>query len=147
MLKLGQILIEKKLISSAQLQDVIELQILGQKKLGEILVLQGAIKPEDLKMALLEQIEQQTQQFQLQIGALTWKIVDHLYQATYGDEMGVFVFTIQPQQLEACHPEINYHVYCEFHLFNEKIMGEHCGIAATLQAAQQLAEEKLKELL
>lgn len=147
MLKIGQILVEKKLISSAQLQDIIELQALGQKKLGEILVLQGAIRPEELKIALLEQIEQQTQEYQLQIGALTWKIKDDLYQATYGDEMGVFIFTILPQQLELCYPEMNYDVYCEFHLLNEKIMGEHCGTAATLQAAQQLAEEKLKELL
>lgn len=147
MLKLGQILIEKKLISSAQLQDVVELQLLGQKKLGEILVLQGAIKPEDLKMALQEQIEQQTQEYQLQIGALNWKIKDNLYQATYGDELGVFIFKIQPQQLEPCHPEMNYHVYCEFHLLNEKIMRQYCGTATTLTLAQQLAEEKLKELL
>ncbi|MGB3403840.1 MAG: hypothetical protein WBA77_14220 [Microcoleaceae cyanobacterium] len=147
MIKLGQILVDKKFISSAQLQDVIELQLLSQKKLGEILVLQGVIKPEELKLALLEQIEQQTQQYQLQIGALTWRIKDDLYQATYGDELGIFIFTIQPQQLELCYPEMNYYVYCEFHLLDEKIMREHCGTATTLQVAQQLAEEKLKDLL
>jgi hypothetical protein len=147
MLKLGQILVEKKLISSAQLQDVIQLQTLGKKKLGEILVLQGAIRPEELQRALQEQLKQQSEDYQLKTGALTWESQDDDYQATYGDELGMFIFTIQPKKLESLHSEIQYQVNCEFQLLDETVMHEYCGTVATLEAAQQLAEEKLKDLL
>lgn len=147
MLKLGQILVEKKLISSAQLQDVIKLQNLGKKKLGEILVLQGAIRPEELRKALQEQLEQQSQEYQSKTGALTWETQEDDYQATYGDELGVFIFTIHPKKLASLPPETHYQVNCEFQLLDETVMHEYCGTVATLEAAQQLAEEKLKDLL
>jgi|GEM_PF-6590615 hypothetical protein len=147
MLKLGQILVKKKLISSAQLQDVIQLQNLGKKKLGEILVLQGVIRPEELRKALQEQLEQQSQEYQLKTGALTWETQDDDYQATYGDELGVFIFTIHPKKSESFHSQIKYQVNCEFQLLDENVMHEYCGTVATLAAAQQLAEEKLKDLL
>jgi hypothetical protein len=147
MLKLGQILVEKKLISSAQLQDVIKLQNLGQKKLGEILVLQGAIRPEELRKALQEQLEQQSHEYQLKTGALTWETQEDNYQATYGDELGVFIFTIHPKKLASLPPETQYQVNCQFQLLDETVMHEYCGTVETLEAAQQLAEEKLKDLL
>ena len=147
MLKLGEILVEKKLISSAQLQDMIELQILGQKKLGEILVLQGAIKPEELQLALKEQIEQQNQEDQLHSQVLNWRIQENIYQADYGDELGRFIFKIQPKKQDQLESDGVYQIQLEFHFLDEKIMSENCGNASTLQAAQQLAEEQLKQLL
>ncbi len=147
MLKLGQILVEKRLISSAQLQDVIQLQILGQKKLGEILVLQGAIRPQDLQTALQEQIEQQSREYRLKSRILTWQILEDFYQATYGDELGVFIFRIIPEKSEQFNRAIEYQVHCEFKLLDETIMREYCETAATLEAAQKVAEEKLLELL
>ncbi|MGB3535832.1 MAG: hypothetical protein WBA13_20235 [Microcoleaceae cyanobacterium] len=147
MLKLGQILVEKRLISSAQLQDVIQLQILGQKKLGEILVLQGAIRPQDLQTALQDQIEQQSREYQLKSQILTWQIVEDIYQATYGDELGLFIFRIIPEKSEQFNTGVEYLAYCQLQLFDEIVMNDDCGTAATLEAAQQLAEEKLLELL
>lgn len=147
MLKLGQILVEKQLISSAQLQDVLQIQSLGRKKIGEILVLQGTLNLEDLKIALQEQIWQENPSVQYQTTILNWEIKGDQYQATYGDELGLFIFTISPKNSQPVHSCLKYQVQCELRLLEEKIMSEDCGVASTLQAAQQLAEEKLKQLL
>ena len=147
MLKLGQILVDKKLISSHQLQDVLELQLLGRKKIGEILILQGALNLEDLKTALQEQIRAESDDYQIKSGILNWHVKDHMYQASYGDELGLFLFIIQPQTFNLINASTQYEVRCELRLLEEKIMSEYCGTTTSLQMAQQLAEEKLKQLL
>ena len=54
-MKLGEILLYKKLISASQLEQALNLQCLFPQKLGELLVSKGWIQPEDLNLALKEQ--------------------------------------------------------------------------------------------
>ena len=54
-MKLGEILLKKKLISSTQLEQALNLQCLYSEKLGELLVSKGWLQPEDLHQALREQ--------------------------------------------------------------------------------------------
>ncbi len=54
-MKLGEILLRKKLISSRQLDEAINLQNSKQTMLGEILLQQGLIVNEQLNIALQEQ--------------------------------------------------------------------------------------------
>ena len=54
MMKIGEILIRRQLISQAQLNQAIDIQA-SYYKLGELLMFQGWIQQDDLKMALKEQ--------------------------------------------------------------------------------------------
>jgi predicted transcriptional regulator len=54
-MKLGQILVEKKWISSEQLEETIKLQASHQSRLGELLLQQGVIMRNQLEIALKEQ--------------------------------------------------------------------------------------------
>ncbi|MCG5059474.1 MAG: hypothetical protein WAN66_11365 [Limnoraphis robusta] len=53
--KLGQILVRKKLISLSQLEQILTFQSSSSKKLGELLVTQRLIEEEDLQQAIKEQ--------------------------------------------------------------------------------------------
>ena len=53
--RLGQLLIDKGLISSAQLDSAIKLQLTGNKRLGEILVEQGLVSERQINKALKKQ--------------------------------------------------------------------------------------------
>ncbi|MEB3283386.1 MAG: hypothetical protein VKK42_31140 [Lyngbya sp.] len=53
--KLGQILIRKKLISFSQLEQTLTLQSSSSHKLGELMVMQGLIVEEDFQLAMKEQ--------------------------------------------------------------------------------------------
>ncbi len=55
MMKLGEILLKKKLISLDQLEQALNLQCLYSKKLGELLINKGWLQPHDLYQALQEQ--------------------------------------------------------------------------------------------
>ncbi len=55
MTMLGQILMQKKLISSSQLEAAIALQASSSKKLGELLIMQGLLQENQLQQALKEQ--------------------------------------------------------------------------------------------
>ena len=52
---LGKILLNKKVISSDQLEEVIRLQASHHKKIGELLMMQGYIQESELQQALKEQ--------------------------------------------------------------------------------------------
>ena len=54
-MKLGQILIRKRLISPSQLEQTLTLQSEYSQKLGQLLVGQGLIREEDLQRAIREQ--------------------------------------------------------------------------------------------
>ncbi len=54
-MKLGQILLQKKWISSDQLEETIQLQTSHQSRLGELLLQKGVIMNNQLEMALKEQ--------------------------------------------------------------------------------------------
>src|SRR3990167_6283148 len=53
--RLGQLLIDKGLISSAQLDSAIKLQLTSNKRLGEILIEQGLVSERQLAKALKKQ--------------------------------------------------------------------------------------------
>lgn len=53
--RLGQLLIDKGLISPAQLDSAIKLQLTGNKRLGEILVEQGLVSERQINKALKKQ--------------------------------------------------------------------------------------------
>lgn len=55
MMKLGEILLKKKLISLDQLEQALNLQCLYSKKLGELLINKGWLQRHDLHQALQEQ--------------------------------------------------------------------------------------------
>lgn len=55
MMKIGEILIRRKLISQTQLDQAIDFQGSYSEKLGELLLFQGWIKKDDLEVALREQ--------------------------------------------------------------------------------------------
>jgi len=54
-MKLGQILVRKKIISSQQLQQALQVQSSKSQKIGEILIGKGFIQPQQLQEAMLEQ--------------------------------------------------------------------------------------------
>ncbi|ACB51188.1 hypothetical protein cce_1838 [Crocosphaera subtropica ATCC 51142] len=54
-MQLGQILLQKKWISSEQLEEVIQLQISQKNRLGELLLQKGLIVNNQLEAALKEQ--------------------------------------------------------------------------------------------
>ncbi|MGB3510191.1 MAG: hypothetical protein WBA93_13330 [Microcoleaceae cyanobacterium] len=54
-MKIGEILIRKKLISQTQLDQAIDIQTSCHQKLGELLMFEGSIQPDDLEVALREQ--------------------------------------------------------------------------------------------
>jgi len=54
-MKIGEILIRKQLISQNQLDQAMDIQASCRQKLGELLMFQGWIKPDDLEAALREQ--------------------------------------------------------------------------------------------
>lgn len=54
-MKLGQILIRKKLISKAQLEYLLQIQERSAKRLGDLLLANGFVSDRDLNDALLEQ--------------------------------------------------------------------------------------------
>ncbi|MGD1807655.1 hypothetical protein ACP6PL_19770 [Dapis sp. BLCC M126] len=54
-MKIGEILMRRQLISQDQLNQAIHIQTLLYLKLGELLVFQGWIQPENLEEALNEQ--------------------------------------------------------------------------------------------
>jgi hypothetical protein len=54
-MKLGEILLKKKLISSTQLEQALNLQCLYSDKLGKLLIDKGWLQPHDLDQALREQ--------------------------------------------------------------------------------------------
>jgi hypothetical protein len=56
-MQLGQILVKKKLVSSSQLEKMVELQNKTRRsqKLGELFMLQGMITKSQLNDSLLEQ--------------------------------------------------------------------------------------------
>ncbi|MGL5081726.1 MAG: hypothetical protein ACRC8A_09590 [Microcoleaceae cyanobacterium] len=54
-MQLGQILVQKQLVSTDQLYEALSLQISCSKKLGEILLESGTIHEQDLRQALKEQ--------------------------------------------------------------------------------------------
>ncbi|MCX7956728.1 MAG: hypothetical protein N2643_02390 [Endomicrobia bacterium] len=53
---LGEILVEEKIITKEQLQEVIEIQNKYKEKLGEILIKFGYCKPEEILYALAKQL-------------------------------------------------------------------------------------------
>ena len=53
--RLGLLLIRKKLITSVQLDDALQIQLITHKRLGEVLIEQGALTPRQLKKALKKQ--------------------------------------------------------------------------------------------
>ncbi|MEN3013288.1 MAG: hypothetical protein ABDH23_01550 [Endomicrobiia bacterium] len=53
---LGEILVEEKIITKEQLQEVIEIQSKYKEKLGEILIKFGYCKPEEILYALAKQL-------------------------------------------------------------------------------------------
>jgi hypothetical protein len=55
LMKLGQILIRRQLISEQQLHEALRLQQFRFRQLGQILVMQGLISPQELQAALEEQ--------------------------------------------------------------------------------------------
>ena len=54
-MKLGEILVRKRLLSQSQLDCFIIIQSSTRQKLGELLVEHGVIDPPDLEQALKEQ--------------------------------------------------------------------------------------------
>lgn len=54
-IRVGEVLLQKGLISSAQLNDALATQRTSHQKLGEILVQQGAVTPKQVRQALQEQ--------------------------------------------------------------------------------------------
>ncbi|WP_293086590.1 hypothetical protein [Okeania sp. SIO3B5] len=55
MMKIGEILIRRQLISEAQLNQAIDIQASCCQKIGELLLFQGWIREDDLESALREQ--------------------------------------------------------------------------------------------
>jgi hypothetical protein len=55
MMKLGEILVSRRLLTVEQLEAVLEQQQIANKKLGELLLEFGLISPEALQRALQEQ--------------------------------------------------------------------------------------------
>lgn len=55
MMKIGEILLRRKLISQAQLDQAMDIQASCRQKLGELLIFQGWIQEDDLETALSEQ--------------------------------------------------------------------------------------------
>ena len=55
MMKIGEILIRRQLISQVQLNQAIDIQTSLHMKLGELLMLQGLIQAQNLEEALKEQ--------------------------------------------------------------------------------------------
>ncbi len=55
MMKIGEILLKRKLISQLQLDQAIDIQASYRQKLGELLLFQGWIQQDDLEAALTEQ--------------------------------------------------------------------------------------------
>ncbi len=150
MTKLGEILVQKQLISESQLEHAIESQAVGRQKLGEILLAKGLIQPNDLHIALQEQIRQQTQAVGLPIHQhpiLTWKQNEQIYQGTYTNEFGQFIFFIHPDLNPANEFNTGYQVCYYRPLSDGMFVSETCGTRTTLKAAQQLAEVILKQLL
>ncbi|NEQ73347.1 MAG: hypothetical protein F6K24_17960 [Okeania sp. SIO2D1] len=54
-MKIGEILIRRQLISQVQLNQAIDIQTSLHMKLGELLMFQGWIQPQNLEEALNEQ--------------------------------------------------------------------------------------------
>ncbi len=54
-MKIGEILIRRQLISEDQLNQVIDIQSSCDQKIGELLLFQGWIREDDLESALREQ--------------------------------------------------------------------------------------------
>jgi mannitol/fructose-specific phosphotransferase system IIA component (Ntr-type) len=54
-MRLGEILLNKKLLTPEQLESLLQQQQRAKKKLGELLLEAGLITPEALEMALKEQ--------------------------------------------------------------------------------------------
>ncbi|NET44727.1 MAG: hypothetical protein F6K15_23840 [Okeania sp. SIO2B3] len=54
-MKIGEILIRRQLISQVQLNQAIDLHTSLHMKLGELLMFQGLIQPQNLEEALKEQ--------------------------------------------------------------------------------------------
>ena len=54
-MKIGEILIRRQLISQVQLKEAIDIQTSLHLKLGELLMFQGLIQPQNLEEALKEQ--------------------------------------------------------------------------------------------
>ncbi|NEP89154.1 MAG: hypothetical protein F6K18_21275 [Okeania sp. SIO2C2] len=54
-MKIGEILIRRQLISQVQLNQAIDIQTSLHMKLGELLMFQGLIQPQNLEEALNEQ--------------------------------------------------------------------------------------------
>ncbi|NES73864.1 MAG: hypothetical protein F6K24_56130 [Okeania sp. SIO2D1] len=54
-MKIGEILIRRQLISQVQLNQAIDIQTSLYMKLGELLMFQGLIQPQNLEEALKEQ--------------------------------------------------------------------------------------------
>ncbi|MDJ0518082.1 MAG: hypothetical protein QNJ74_18150 [Trichodesmium sp. MO_231.B1] len=54
-MKMGEILLRRQVISQSQLKEAIDIQTSMHLKLGELLMFQGWIKPENLEEALKEQ--------------------------------------------------------------------------------------------
>ncbi len=150
MSKLGQILVEKQLISRSQLEDAMTIQILGRKKLGELLVLKGLIHPQELQIALQEQVAQQIQEaVSLNDGQsiLTWRREQNTYQATYSDELSQLTFVIQPKIRNSAQKETDYQVCYQYQSSNGVMISEYCGTRRSFKAAKQIAEATLKQLL
>ncbi|MEL7038439.1 MAG: hypothetical protein AAFO04_22910 [Cyanobacteria bacterium J06592_8] len=54
-MKLGEILLKRKLISTNQLEQALNLQCICALKLGELLINKGWLKSSELQLALREQ--------------------------------------------------------------------------------------------
>ena len=54
-MQLGQILLRKQLISSEQLEEVVQLQVFQKNRIGELLLQKGLILNTHLEAALKEQ--------------------------------------------------------------------------------------------
>ena len=149
-MKLGQILVQKRLISSDQLKQAMHLQVFGRKKLGEILISQGAIQPEELQQALEEQRSQpypNPQPFYRQ-KILKWNQVGNTYKAVYQDELGTLIFVIKSEKTSYLFQDKIYQLSYQYQLANETLFSDtYCGCRETLLEAQQLAECQLRQLL
>ncbi|MEB3339474.1 hypothetical protein [Okeania sp.] len=55
MMKIGEILIRRQLISQSQLDQAVNIQVSCRQKLGQLLMFQGLIQESDLEVALKEQ--------------------------------------------------------------------------------------------
>src|SRR5438105_839926 len=107
-MRLGELLIQKKLITQAQVDSALEQQKLSRDFLGLILVRSGFIREEDLVKVLSEQFHMPVVDLKTQF--IDWDlamrftpavVVDHQCLPLFQDDRGITVAILNPLDVQA----------------------------------------------